>query len=99
VSSSGRFIDSVGFTWQVYEVVGAPVSARFADRAEQELDGSLYFFSRGISRVLSPYPADWRDRTWGELEELLGRARAPHSRAARLAAAGSGAEAREARGA
>jgi hypothetical protein len=70
VSLSCRFIDSFGFEWQAHEVAVAP----HAQRGEK----SLYFFSRGATRVLSSFPADWSHRSWTELEDLCARARDVH---------------------
>ncbi|MEW5916635.1 MAG: hypothetical protein AB1762_09525 [Gemmatimonadota bacterium] len=71
MSSSCRFIDSFGFEWQAHEVA----AMRAASTGESHV---LYFFSRGATRVLSEYPADWAQRSWAELEDLCARGRAVH---------------------
>lgn len=70
VSLSCRFIDSFGFEWQAHEVA-VPKTARQTARV-------LYFFSRGATRVLDDYPADWARFSWADLEDLCAQARAVH---------------------
>jgi hypothetical protein len=78
VSGATRFQDADGFTWQVWEVPRADLLA--GERDEER--GWLYFFSRDITRVLSRYPANWRDLSWPELEYLCRGASSPRSYAA-----------------
>ena len=71
MSVSRKFLDSEGVTWQVYEL--EPLASRDAVREA----GWLYFFSRGVTRVLSAYPDDWRQMDWPGLERLCVRAGPP----------------------
>jgi hypothetical protein len=71
VSSSCRFIDSFGFEWQAHEVA-VPKQTR---QREQKV---LYFFSRGATRVLNEFPAEWSILSWADLEDLCAQARAVH---------------------
>jgi hypothetical protein len=71
VPSSCRFIDSFGFEWQAHEVA----AVRSAPTRESHV---LYFFSRGATRVLREYPADWAQLSWVELEDLCAQGRAVH---------------------
>ena len=72
-----RFIDSDGIQWQVYELSddGTDGEARA---------GWLYFFSRGVTRSLSPYPDDWAIMDWPGLERLCRHARPPARRNSKL---------------
>ena len=70
MSDTRLFTDSFGFHWQVIEI--EPEANVAVDRGGG-LRGWLYFFSRGATRVLRDYPAQWRDLTWSELEDLCAR--------------------------
>lgn len=71
-----RFIDRVGFSWQVCELSSAhhdhPSAGPPASDAEPP--GALYFLSRGTTLVLRDYPPAWAELTWRELEALRERA-------------------------
>lgn len=62
-----RFIDSTGFSWQIWEIAQAHRET-FADRASPP--SWLYFFSRGTTLVLRDYPEEWESLTWSEIETL-----------------------------
>lgn len=64
-----QFVDSFGFSWQVWEIDAAGYAARGGHAA-----GWLYFFSRGTTRRLASFPADWDSRSWLDLEEMCMRA-------------------------
>ena len=79
-----RFIDRVGFSWQVCEL-GAPLAAPTSlaapafDAGGREpgagtTPGWLYFLSRGTTLVLRDYPSTWDELSWRELEALRERA-------------------------
>ena len=63
-----KFTASDGIHWQVYEL-SDDTAAR--DRRW------LYFFSRGVTKSLSPYPDDWAVMDWPGLARLCQRARPP----------------------
>ena len=67
MGASRQFLDSFGFSWQVLEI--APES-----RVPATEQGWLYFLSRGTTRRLRAYPADWTASGWSELEELCASA-------------------------
>lgn len=67
-----RFIDSFGFEWRAHEVTASK-------RGPGDRKRSLYFFSRGATRVLDEFPSDWRRLSWADLEDLCARGRALHS--------------------
>lgn len=70
-----RFIDRVGFSWQVCELSASrhdPLAATASDGAGAP--GALYFLSRGTTLVLRDYPPTWTELTWRELEALRERA-------------------------
>jgi hypothetical protein len=67
---SRKFVDSFGFSWQVWEIAPEVPPAASADHAP----GWLYFFSRGTTRRLHAYPSDWFGRNWADLEDLCGSA-------------------------
>jgi hypothetical protein len=67
MSERRRFIDSNGYSWQVYEIARADAGPVTDERGRVLREGSLYFFSRDDTRVLSPYPADWVVASWREL--------------------------------
>jgi hypothetical protein len=71
MTASRQFIDSFGFAWQVWEVPRLGGEAR---PQRSGSPGSLYFFCRGTTRVLTDYPALWEEDSWSELEELCARA-------------------------
>lgn len=66
-----RFIDSTGFSWQVWEIAQSAQEAA-ADAAPSP--SWLYFFSRGTTLVLSSFPEEWSTLEWKELEDLRKRA-------------------------
>lgn len=74
MSASRPFIDSFGFSWQAWEIGSADGSSASAAEPGGEECGRLYFFSRGTTRVLARYPADWYRASWAELEDLCARA-------------------------
>lgn len=66
---SRKFVDSFGFSWQVWEIVPDPAAG--SPEAPSPADtGWLYFFSRGTTRRLVTYPSDWSARSWSDLEDL-----------------------------
>jgi hypothetical protein len=70
MSSHRTFVDSFGFSWQVWEL--APDNG--ADARPPDTGGWLYFFSRGTTRRLRDYPPDWAARSWVDLEDFCVRA-------------------------
>ena len=71
-----RFLDSFGFRWQVVEIgdqTGPRASVGDAN-VESGGSGRLYFISRGRTRVLRTYPAQWSQLAWAELEDLCAHA-------------------------
>lgn len=64
-----QFVDSFGFSWQVWEIDAAGNAA-----VSGNAGGWLYFFSRGTTRRLGTFPPDWEARSWLELEEMCMRA-------------------------
>lgn len=68
MQGSRRFIDSTGFSWQVWEIASRARSTTLAGHVPSP--GWLYFFSRGTTLVLRRFPRDWEALSWGELEEL-----------------------------
>lgn len=62
-----RFIDSTGFSWQIWEIAQ---SSKAVPADHPPARGWLYFFSRGTTLVLRSYPEDWGALEWGELESL-----------------------------
>lgn len=76
--ASREFIDSKGNEWRVWDVTPDAMHPRTkAEDYMQELaDGWLVFeTSDGFEkRRLSPYPADWAERTRAELEQLCDQA-------------------------
>jgi hypothetical protein len=75
-----RFVDSDGYSWQVYEIDRADAAPITDDAGRTLKSGSLYFFSRDTTRVLSPYPSDWVEASWRELDHLCRMASFPHPR-------------------
>ena len=73
---SRKFVDSHGVHWQVYQLAAADGG----DDGDSSGDGWLYFFSRGVTRSLAPYPDDWSQMDWPGLERLCRRARPPARR-------------------
>ena len=73
VAISRKFVDSDGVHWQVYQIT--PANGGFDDDGGH--DGWLYFFSRGVTRSLAPFPDDWGQMDWPGLERLCGRAQPP----------------------
>lgn len=69
MGESRKFIDSVGLAWQVWEI------SRAGDERAAGAGRWLYFFSRGMTRVATEYPRDWRDLSWLALEDLCAHAR------------------------
>lgn len=71
-----RFIDRVGFSWQVCELSSVVHADPQPDTASSggRASGGLYFLSRGTTLVLRDYPPAWADLTWRELEALRERA-------------------------
>lgn len=70
-----RFIDRVGFSWQVCELSSAhhdPLAATASNGTDAQ--GALYFLSRGTTLVLRDYPPTWAELSWRELEALRERA-------------------------
>lgn len=68
-----RFIDAIGFHWQVCGIPqgvgeGSATLAIPADRGA--IPVSLYFFSRGTTLVLREHRGDWESLSWEELDEL-----------------------------
>jgi hypothetical protein len=76
VAVSRKFVDSDGVNWQVYELTPGDGSDR-GDGGRSSSDGQLYFFSRGVTRALAPYPDDWSQMDWPGLERLCRRASPP----------------------
>ena len=70
---SRKFVDSHGVNWQVYQLT--PPDGAYDDDGGR--DGWLYFFSRGVTRSLAPFPDDWVQMDWPGLEGLCRRARPP----------------------
>jgi len=66
-----KFIDSDGIHWQVYEL---------SDDIAVREQSWLYFFSRGVTKSLSPYPDDWAVMDWPGLERLCQHAKPPARR-------------------
>jgi hypothetical protein len=81
VGVSRRFVDSDGVHWQVYQLT--PADGRCDDAGTRE--GWLYFFARGVTRSLTPFPDDWYQMDWPGLERLCSRARPPARREPTLA--------------
>ena len=73
VAVSRKFVDSDGVHWQVYQLT----PAEGGDDGSLASDGWLYFFARGATRSLAPYPDDWSQMDWPGLEQLCRRARPP----------------------
>ena len=73
VAVSRKFVDSDGVHWQVYQLAAGDGG----DDGALAHDGWLYFFSRGVTRSLAPYPDDWSQMDWPGLEQLCRRARPP----------------------
>jgi hypothetical protein len=73
VAISRKFVDSDGVHWQVYLLT--PAGGGYDDDGGRE--GWLYFFSRGVTRSLAPFPDDWYQMDWPGLERLCHRARPP----------------------
>lgn len=69
-----RFIDRVGFSWQVCELGSAGHAAPAAPTSSLDASGGLYFLSRGTTLVLRDYPLAWAELSWRELEALRERA-------------------------
>lgn len=66
---SQRFVDSVGFHWEVLEIDSGRASS--GDASVEALGGgSLYFMSRHVTRVLREYPEQWALLDWAALEDL-----------------------------
>ena len=89
MNRSRRFIDSEGFSWQVYELQRAADDVAPSSSAPGSDVGWLYFFSREITRSLSPYPRDWIDLSWPALENLCRRATVPLPRPSAVGAGAS----------
>jgi hypothetical protein len=72
VQQARRFVDSFGFHWDVVEIDGEQGPGNVAGdlMARPGTQGWLYFMSRGWTRVIRNYPADWRNLDWVELEDL-----------------------------
>jgi hypothetical protein len=67
-----QFVDSLGFSWQVWEIDNTAASDAVVPAHRQ---GTwLYFFSRGTTRRTRAYPPDWDTRSWVDLEGLCGEA-------------------------
>ena len=79
---SRKFVDSDGVHWQVYQL--APADG--GHDGDGDRDGWLYFFSRGVTRSLAPFPDDWSQMDWPGLERLCGCARPPVARKSLMAA-------------
>lgn len=73
---SRKFVDSNGVHWQVYQLT----RAGGASEPDGACEGWLYFFSRGVTRSLAPFPDDWGQMDWPGLERLCNRARPPARR-------------------
>jgi len=73
VAISRKFVDSDGVHWQVYQLT--PAGGGYDDGGGRE--GWLYFFARGVTRSLAPFPDDWSQMDWPGLERLCSRARPP----------------------
>jgi hypothetical protein len=69
MGASRQFVDSFGFAWQALEIAREPSRAEAATA-----DNWLYFLSRGTTRRLRAYPANWATSSWTELEDLCTRA-------------------------
>ena len=69
MGANRQFVDSFGFAWEALEIAREPSRAD-----EGPKDNWLYFLSRGTTRRLRAYPADWATSTWAELEDLCTRA-------------------------
>jgi len=75
VDQSLRFLDSFGFHWQVVEIAreeATQLTMLHSDDANPR--GWLYFISRGWTRVIRDYPAEWPGLGWAELEDLCAAA-------------------------
>lgn len=69
MGASRRFVDSFGFSWQVFEIARDQVS-----NAHSTATNWLYFLSRGATRRLRAYPSEWAAMGWDGLEDLCTRA-------------------------
>lgn len=74
MGTSRPFIDSFGFSWQAWEVGSEDGPRNPGGVPRDDERRRLYFFSRGMTRVLSPYPPDWHLASWAELEDLCASA-------------------------
>ena len=74
MGTSRPFIDSFGFSWQAWEVGSADEPRSSGENSGDGGRRRLYFFSRGMTRVLVQYPSDWHLASWAELEDLCARA-------------------------
>ena len=66
-----RFIDSTGFSWQIWEIAQ---HAHDVPADSAPAPSWLYFFSRGTTLVLDSFPDEWSTLEWKELEDLRRRA-------------------------
>ena len=72
-----KFVDSLGWAWDVHEVrANERRQATDVPPSGDETKGTLYFFSRYVTKKLSEYPRAWRSASHGELERLCRLARA-----------------------
>lgn len=70
MGASRHFVDSFGFSWEAVEITR---EIAIVD-APRPSDGWLYFLSRGTTRRLRAYPAEWQSFEWTDLEDLCTRA-------------------------
>jgi hypothetical protein len=69
MGASRQFVDSFGFSWQALEITRDVQPERAVAP-----DNWLYFLSRGTTRRLRTYPAEWAVMSWADLEDLCTRA-------------------------